>query len=411
MCAGLDVKMIREDFPILNRKIDDKRLVYLDNAATSQKPKQVIEAIREFYEVYNANVHRSVHRLSEEATEAYESSREAVAHFIGARSPREIVFLRNATEAINLVSRSWAAYKMRAGDIIALTVMEHHSNLVPWQMVSTDKKLNLVYMDVREDGTLDEESVKLVMDRRPKLVAVTHASNVLGTLNDVKLICRMAREIGCISVVDAAQSVPHMPVSVEDLGCDFLAFTGHKMLGPMGIGVLYGREELLDEMPPFLGGGEMIRDVDLYDSSWNEVPWKFEAGTPNVEGAIGLRAAIEYLKRLGMENVLDHDKALLSYLLPRLEDIENLKVYGPRDTESRVGIVSFNVLGMHPHDLAMFLDTRGIAVRSGQHCCHVLMKRFNIPGTVRASFYIYNDLDDVEELLSALEDAKGMLGP
>lgn len=411
MCAGLDVKMIREDFPILNRKIDDKRLVYLDNAATSQKPKQVIEAIREFYEVYNANVHRSVHRLSEEATEAYESSREAVAHFIGARSPREIVFLRNATEAINLVSRSWAAYKMRAGDIIALTVMEHHSNLVPWQMVSTDKKLNLVYMDVREDGTLDEESVKLVMDRRPKLVAVTHASNVLGTLNDVKLICRMAREIGCISVVDAAQSVPHMPVSVEDLGCDFLAFTGHKMLGPMGIGVLYGREELLDEMPPFLGGGEMIRDVDLYDSSWNEVPWKFEAGTPNVEGAIGLRAAIEYLKRLGMENVLDHDKALLSYLLPRLEDIENLKVYGPRDTESRVGIVSFNVLGMHPHDLAMFLDMRGIAVRSGQHCCHVLMKRFNIPGTVRASFYIYNDLDDVEELLSALEDAKGMLGP
>jgi cysteine desulfurase/selenocysteine lyase len=403
--------MIREDFPILNRKIDDKRLVYLDNAATSQKPKQVIEAIREFYEVYNANVHRSVHRLSEEATEAYESSREAVAHFIGARSPREIVFLRNATEAINLVSRSWAAYKMRAGDIIALTVMEHHSNLVPWQMVSTDKKLNLVYMDVREDGTLDEESVKLVMDRRPKLVAVTHASNVLGTLNDVKLICRMAREIGCISVVDAAQSVPHMPVSVEDLGCDFLAFTGHKMLGPMGIGVLYGREELLDEMPPFLGGGEMIRDVDLYDSSWNEVPWKFEAGTPNVEGAIGLRAAIEYLRRLGMENVLDHDKALLSYLLPRLEDIENLKVYGPRDTESRVGIVSFNVLGMHPHDLAMFLDTRGIAVRSGQHCCHVLMKRFNIPGTVRASFYIYNDLDDVEELLSALEDAKGMLGP
>jgi cysteine desulfurase/selenocysteine lyase len=411
LCAGLDVKMIREDFPILNRKIDDKRLVYLDNAATSQKPKQVIEAIREFYEVYNANVHRSVHRLSEEATEAYESSREAVAHFIGARSPREIVFLRNATEAINLVSRSWAAYKMRAGDIIALTVMEHHSNLVPWQMVSTDKKLNLVYMDVREDGTLDEESVKLVMDRRPKLVAVTHASNVLGTLNDVKLICRMAREIGCISVVDAAQSVPHMPVSVEDLGCDFLAFTGHKMLGPMGIGVLYGREELLDEMPPFLGGGEMIRDVDLYDSSWNEVPWKFEAGTPNVEGAIGLRAAIEYLRRLGMENVLDHDKALLSYLLPRLEDIENLKVYGPRDTESRVGIVSFNVLGMHPHDLAMFLDTRGIAVRSGQHCCHVLMKRFNIPGTVRASFYIYNDLDDVEELLSALEDAKGMLGP
>ncbi|MEM2920980.1 MAG: cysteine desulfurase [Candidatus Bathyarchaeia archaeon] len=405
----LNVNRVRNDFPILKRKIDDKRLIYLDNAATSQKPKQVVEAIREYYEVYNANVHRSVHRLSEEATEAYESSREVVARFIGARSSKEIIFLRNATEAINLVSHSWAAHKMSSGDTIALTVMEHNSNLVPWQIVSRKNNLNLAYMDVSEEGTLDEEMVKLVMDKKPKLVAVTQASNVLGTLNDVKLICKMAREIGCISVVDAAQSVPHMPVDVEDMGCDFLAFTGHKMLGPTGIGVLYGREELLEEMPPFLSGGEMIKDVNFYDSIWNEVPWKFEAGTPNIEGAIGLRAAIEYLKGLGMENVLIHDRRLTSYLLPKLGSIDNIKVYGPKDAGRRLGIVSFNITGVHPHDLAMFLDMRGIAVRSGQHCCHVLMKRLNIPGTVRASFYIYNDLDDADELISALESAKGVL--
>lgn len=406
MCAGIDVGRIREDFPILKRNVEGKRLVYLDNAATSQKPRQVIDAIRDFYERYNANVHRSVHRLSEEATEAYESSREAVARFIGASSPREIIFVRNATEALNMVAHSWAAHSMRPGDTIALTVMEHNSNLVPWQIVSSGKGLNLDFIGLGEDGVLDEESIKAVMRRKPKLVAVTHASNALGTVNDVKLICEMAREIGCISVVDAAQSVPHMPVDVKDIGCDFMAFTGHKMLGPMGIGVLYGREELLEQMPPFLGGGEMIKSVDFSSSTWNEVPWKFEAGTPNVEGAIGLKAAINYLRDLGMENVVDHDRRLLRDFFSKVDGLSHVRVYGPRKIEDKVGIVSFNVTNIHPHDLAMFLDMKGITVRSGEHCCHILMKRLKLSGTVRASFYIYNDVDDIDELISALEDAK-----
>jgi len=404
----LNVTKIRADFPILRRKIGGKPLVYLDNAATSQKPKAVIDAIDRYYHEYNANVHRGVHRLSEEATVAFEQSREEFARFIGAKAAKEIIFVRNATEALNLVALSWARANLKSGDRILLTEMEHHSNIVPWQMLAKEKGLRIDYVEIRDDGILNWENFEQLIKESPKVLSLAHVSNALGTINPVRQMAREAHKVGATVIVDAAQSVPHMPVDVADLECDFLAASGHKMLAPTGIGMLYGRQDLLDHMEPLMGGGEMIKEVHLQDARWNDLPWKFEAGTPNIEGVIGLGAAVDYLTKLGMQNVREHEKDITRYAIERLAGVKGLVLYGTREIEKRGAVISFNLGDIHAHDLATVLDTQGIAIRSGQHCAQPLMERLKVPATSRASFYIYNTRREVDILVRALEKARKM---
>jgi cysteine desulfurase/selenocysteine lyase len=404
----LNVTKIRADFPILRRKIGGKPLVYLDNAATSQKPKAVIDAIDRYYHEYNANVHRGVHRLSEEATVAFEQSREEFARFIGAKAAKEIIFVRNATEALNLVALSWARANLKSGDRILLTEMEHHSNIVPWQMLAKEKGLRIDYVEIRDDGILNWENFEQLIKESPKVLSLAHVSNALGTINPVRQMAREAHKLGATVIVDAAQSVPHMPVDVADLECDFLAASGHKMLAPTGIGMLYGRQDLLDHMEPLMGGGEMIKEVHLQDARWNDLPWKFEAGTPNIEGVIGLGAAVDYLTKLGMQNVREHEKDITRYAIERLAGVKGLVLYGTREIEKRGAVISFNLGDIHAHDLATVLDTQGIAIRSGQHCAQPLMERLKVPATSRASFYIYNTRREVDILVRALEKARKM---
>ena len=402
----INVAQVRADFPVLRRLVNDKPLVYFDNAATSQKPNAVIDAITKYYREYNANIHRGIHKLAEEATLAHEEARENVANFINARRASEIIFTRNATEALNLLAYSWGRANVGKGDKIVLTIMEHHSNIVPWQLLAKEKDATVEYVKIDENGELRRNELDELIDDKTKIVSVTHASNVLGTINPIKEIGRMAHRYGALLLVDAAQSVPHMPVDVADIDCDFAAFSGHKMLAPTGIGVLYGKTEYLEAMPPFLGGGEMIREVHTTGASWKDPPYKFEAGTSNVSGAIGLGAAVDYLRRIGMKNVCDHEREITQYALNRMRQVEGLKIYGPLNVERRVGVVSFNLGDIHAHDLASILDEEGIAIRSGHQCAQPLMEFLDIPATARASFYIYNTKQEVDVFIGALEKAR-----
>ena len=399
-----ELKHIRKDFPILKRKIGDKPLIYLDNAATTQKPKHVIEAEKIFYETICANIHRAVHTLSHESTVQYEDAHTRVANFIGARSWREIIFTRNATEAINLVAYAWGLHNLQKGDEIITTIMEHHSNIVPWQMLTESKGIKLRFLDVDDEGRLKVEDLPKLISQRTKLVCVAHASNVLGVVNPIKEIVDEAKKVGALSLVDAAQSVPHLPIDVSAIGCDFLAASGHKMLGPTGIGFLYGRRQLLEGMEPFNYGGDMIESVTTDKSTWNELPWKYEAGTPNIAGGIGLAAAIDYLNKIGFEKIQNHEKALTSYTLEKLLDLPWIEIHGPKDP-NRLGVFTFNVKDIHPHDISWILDGEGIAVRSGHHCAQPLMRRLNIENAVRASLYLYNTTAEIDSFVKALKKA------
>src|SRR5438093_1260074 len=387
----LNVPAIKADFPILQRTVRDKRLVYLDSAATSQKPKQVIDATSDFYSRYNANVHRAIYELGEEATREYEGAREKIAAFIQAKSPTEIAFTKSTTESLNLVAYGYGLKgKLQKGDEIVGTVMEHHSNHVPWHFVKDHKGAVLKYLDVNDDGTLRMEQYDDLLTDRTKIVTVTLCSNVLGTINPVKEIAKRAHEVGAICVVDAAQAAPHMPIDVQDLDADFLAFSRHKMLGPTGIGVLYGKQALFEATEPLLGGGEMIREVHLGSAKWNDVPYKFEGGTPNIAGAIGLGVAVDYLNGIGMDEVRRHEQELTEYALDTLAGVKGFHPFGLRDVSRRGGVISFTLGDVHPHDIASILDVEGIAIRSGHHCAQPLMERLNVPATARASFYVYN---------------------
>jgi cysteine desulfurase/selenocysteine lyase len=406
----MDITKIRSDFPILGREVHGKPLVYLDNAATSQKPHQVIRALVEHYEQHNANIHRGIHALAEEATEAYELTRRKVARFIGADGPDTVVFTRNTTESINLVAYAWGRQSIGGGDEIVLSDMEHHSNLVPWQMLAQEKGARLLFAEVRDDGTLDLEQVRSLIGPRTKLVSLVHMSNVLGTINPVAEIARLAHEQGALMLVDGAQSVPHLSVDVGQLGCDFLAFSAHKMLGPTGVGVLWGRRELLESMPPFLGGGEMIADVSREGATYNVLPWKFEAGTPNIADVVAFGAAIDYLTDLGMDAVREHERELVAYALESLGEQSDITLYGPRDPARRGGVVTFNLGDLHAHDVSAVLDYEGVAIRAGHHCCQVLHKKLDLASTARASFYLYNTVEEVDVLVSALGRAREVFG-
>jgi cysteine desulfurase/selenocysteine lyase len=403
----MNTDKIKKDFRILSRKINGKKVTYLDNAATTQRPKQVIEAMTEFYDEYNANIHRGVYKFSEEATEHYEGAREKVAEFIGA-SEQEIVFTRNATEAINLVAYAWGEENITKGDKIVISIMEHHSNFVPWQQLAARKKAKLEIIDIKDDYELNESQFEKIAGA--KLIAISHVSNAIGTINDVDEICKIAKETGAISLVDGAQSVPHMKTDVKRMDCDFLAFSGHKMLGPTGIGMMYGKQDMLEKMKPFLFGGDMIREVHVDRSEWNNLPYKFEAGTPNIAGAIGLGAAVDYLSRIGMSEIRKHEMKLTKYAVKRLSEIDDVKQYGTTDFSKRAGIASFNMKGIHPHDIASLLDECGVAIRSGHHCAMPLHTRLGLDSSNRASFYIYNDETDVDRLIGALEYAKKTFG-
>lgn len=402
---SFDIRKLREDFPILSRVVNGKPLVYLDNAATTQKPRSVIQSLVDYYENYNANVHRGVHTLSMEATDMTEEARKKVAQFINAEEPEMIIWTRNSTEGMNLVAHSWGRANIGPGDEIVTTQMEHHSNLVPWQEIAAEKGAVMRFLPLAEDGTLDLTDVDAIINEQTKLLAITHASNSLGTINPVKKLATKAHAVGAVVLVDGAQSVPHMPVDVRDIGADFLAFSGHKMMGPTGIGALYGRRELLENMDPFLTGGEMVLQVTYEKASWADLPWKFEAGTPNIADSIGLGAAIDYLNEIGMENVREHEKQITGYALDRFEEIEEVDVFGPRDPELRGGVVSFHNSDVHPHDLGTFLDQQGIAVRTGHHCTMPLMGKLGVPATARASFYVYNTDDEVDALVDAVKGA------
>lgn len=401
---------VRADFPILSRAVGGRRLVYLDSAATAQKPRPVLEALRTFYERSNANVHRSIHTLGEEATELYERARDRVRAFLGARHREEIVFTRGTTEAINLVVHTWARRALAEGDEILLTEMEHHSNLVPWILLARERRLRLRHVPVTEDGTLDVAALDRLLTRRTRLVALTHVSNVLGTINPVAEIVERAQAAGARVLVDGAQAAPHLPVDVAALGVDFYAFSGHKVGGPTGIGVLYGRREVLEPLEPFFGGSEIIREVWLDRVTWNDLPWRFEPGTPPIAGAIGLGAALDYLGGLGLDTVRRHDAELVAEALVRLGEVEDLEVYGPRDVAVRAGVISFNLPGVHAHDVAAALDVEGVAVRAGHHCAQPLMRRLGVAGTARASFFVHTGPDDLAALAAALRGAREVLG-
>jgi cysteine desulfurase / selenocysteine lyase len=404
-----DVNKIRKDFPILKRKVNGYPLVYLDSAATTQKPKAVIDSIVDFYENHNANVARGVHKLAEESTAMYEDGRVKVAKFIGAK-PCEIVFVRNSTEALNLVAFSWAKFNLKKEDVIVTSVLEHHSNLLPWRMIAKENGAIVKYVDVDEDVKIDLADLENKLDSNVKLVAVSAKSNAVGTLQPILEIVSLVRKKSPEAkiVLDGSHSVPHMPTDVSKLGVDFLVFSGHKMLGPMGSGVLWAKESLLEKMEPFLRGGDMISHVSLTDESWNEVPHKFEAGTPNVEAVIGMAVGIEYLEKIGMENIKTYETELTEYALAKFEELNRLKkiveVYGPREAELRAGVISFNVIGVHAHDVAQILDSFGIAVRSGQHCTGPLMEKLKIPASVRASFYFYNTREEIDFLMEKLPE-------
>lgn len=406
----IDIQKIRADFPILAQEINEKPLAYLDNAATSQKPKQVIEALTHYYEFDNANVHRGVHTLAARATDAYESARGKVAKFIHAREVAEIIFTSGTTSAINLVVDSYAEANIEAGDEIVISYLEHHSNLIPWQQLAKRKGAVLKYIELEEDGTISVEQAKKTIGEKTKIVALAHVSNVLGTITPMKEIAAIAHQFGAVILVDGAQAVPHMEVDVVDLDADFYAFSGHKMMAPTGIGALYGKRELLDAMEPTEFGGEMIDFVELYDSTWKELPWKFEAGTPIIGGAIALGAAIDYLAEVGLANIHAHEQALASYAIEEMSKIEGITIYGPKDASKRCGLVTFNLEGAHPHDIATILDEDGIAIRAGHHCAQPLMKWLDVSSTARASFYIYNTKEEIDALIDGLKLTKEYFG-
>ena len=405
---SLDVNKIRKDFPILQRETrDGVRVVYLDSTATSQKPQQVIDAMNNYYQRSNANIHRGVHTLAEEATSLYEGAREKIAKFINAKSSRDIIYTRNTTESITLVAYSWARANLKSGDLVILTEMEHHSNLVPWHMLQAEKNIELDFIPVTENGLLDLDIYKSLLDRAPKLVSFTHMSNVLGTINPVQEMIQMAHQVGAIVLIDGAQSVPHLTVDVQKLDADFYAFSAHKMCGPTGIGILYGKSALLESMPPFLGGGDMIKEVKLKSFRANTLPHKFEAGTPAIAEAVGFGAAVDYLSSIGMENIAAHEHQITEYALERLEEIPGLKLFGP-SADKKGGVAAFTLDGIHPHDVAQILDKDGIAVRAGHHCAQPLHEKFGIPATSRASFYMYSTKEEVDLLVNGLYKVKEM---
>lgn len=400
----MDINTIRTDFPILNQEVNGNPLIYLDTSATSQSPTQVIDAMNDYYKDYNSNVHRGVHTLGTKATDAYEQARMKVRGFINAQRYEEIVFTRGTTSAINLVARSFGEENVSEGDDIVVTEMEHHANIVPWQELAKRKNANLVFIPLEEDGTIKLENVEAVMTDRTKIVAITHVSNVLGTINDIGSIAEIAHEHGAYIAVDGAQAVPHMSVDVQAMDVDFYAFSGHKMLGPTGIGVLYGKAELLDKMEPIEYGGDMIDFVDLRESTWTDLPVKFEAGTPMIAEAIGLSAAIDYINQVGADEILRYEQELVTYAYDKMSQIEGIEIYGPK--EERAGLITFNLDGVHPHDLATALDTDGIAVRAGHHCAQPLMKFLEVSSTARASFYLYNTKDEIDYFIDSLERTK-----
>lgn len=405
-----DVETVRKDFPILGREINGRPLVYLDSAATSQKPRVVIDALVDYYSRYNANIHRGIHSLGEEATNAYEGVRVKIKRFINARDAHEVVFTRNTTEAVNLVAATYGRQHILAGDEILLSPLEHHSNLIPWQILAQERDAQLIYCDLTEDGRVCMESVARKLTARTKIVAVTLTSNVLGTIVPIKEISRLAHQFGAVVFVDGAQGLPHMPVSVQELDCDFFAFSMHKMLGPTGVGVLWGRAEILEAMPPYMHGGNMISSVWRDRVIYNQVPWRFEAGTPNIADVVASGVALDYLSKLGMENVRRHELELCRYALEKFREIEGMTIYGPQSAEDRAGVFSFNLNGVHAHDLGQIVNEEGIAIRVGHHCCQPLMRDLDLPGTARASFYVYTTKREIDLLITALERARKVLG-
>ncbi len=402
----MDSKHIRSYFPILNQEVNGHPLVYLDSAATSQKPVQVIETIENYYREYNSNVHRGVHTLGTRATDAYEGAREKVRKFISASSIEEIIFTRGTTTALNTVAQSYAMENVKEGDEIVITPMEHHSNIIPWQQVAKKTGATLKYLPLQADGTIALADVENTITPATKVVSITYVSNVLGVINPIKEIAAIAHKNGAVLVVDAAQGAPHVKIDVQDLDCDFLGFSGHKMCGPTGIGVLYGKKHLLENMEPIEFGGEMIDFVGLYESTWKELPWKFEAGTPIIAGVIGLGAAIDFLEEIGLENITEHEHKLAAYAMEKLSSINGLTIYGPHNANNRAGVITFNIEDVHPHDVATVLDAEGIAVRAGHHCAQPLMKWLNVSATARASFYLYNSEEDVDKLVEGIGKTK-----
>jgi cysteine desulfurase / selenocysteine lyase len=396
---------LRNDFPIFKKKINGKDLVYLDNASTTQKPYSVINSITDFYSNYNSNIHRAVYQLAEEATELYEQSRKKIANFINVR-PEEIIFTRNTTESINLIAHSWARSNLKKDDVIAITEIEHHSNIVPWQILCQEIGTRLDYVGIDESGFLDVEYlIELISSRKIKLVSISHMSNVLGTIVPIERIIKTAHQYDIPVIVDGAQSVPHMPVDAKNLDCDFLVFSAHKMLGPTGVGVLYAKKEFLEKMKPFMGGGDMIKEVFKFHTNYNEVPYKFEAGTPNIADVVGFGAAVDYLEKIGMENIRKHEIYLTEYALESMQSLKYIIIYGPMDSKFRGGVISFNIADIHPHDLATIMNDHGIAIRSGHHCAQVLMQRLDVPATSRASFYIYNTKEEIDKFVNAIKEA------
>jgi cysteine desulfurase/selenocysteine lyase len=402
----MNIKDIRAQFPILDQEVNGKPLVYLDSSATSQKPLQVIDAVEKYYREINSNVHRGVHTLGTRATDAYEGAREKVRKFINAKSIQEVIFTRGTTTSLNTVAASYAAANLKEGDEIVITYMEHHSNIIPWQQVARRTGAQLKYIPLQEDGTISLDDVRATITANTKVVSVMQVSNVLGVINPVKEIAQIAHENGAIMVVDGAQSAPHMKIDVQDLDCDFLAFSGHKMCGPTGIGVLYGKKHLLENMEPIEFGGEMIDFVQLYESTWKELPWKFEGGTPIIAGAIGLGAAIDFLNEVGLDQIAEHEHKLAAYALEKMATVEGMTIYGPLDAAKRAGLVTFNISDVHPHDVATVLDAEGIAVRAGHHCAQPLMRWLKASATARASFYLYNSEDDIDKLVEGLVKTK-----
>ena len=408
--SALDVAHIREDFPILRETSHGKPIVYLDNAASTQKPRQVIDAIAGHYERNNANVHRGIHELSNRATDAYDAARLQVASLFGIADPAELIWTRGTTEGLNLIAYTWGMVNIRQGDEILLSMLEHHSNLVPWQILAQRSGARLRFLELDDQGRLDLSGLDHLLTERTRLVSISHVSNALGTVNPIREIAAKAKAAGALMVVDGAQSAPHMPVDVPSLGADFYAFSGHKMCGPTGIGGLWGRREVLEAMPPFHGGGDMIDFVELESSTYAPIPAKFEAGTPNVAGAVGLGAAADYLAGIGRDAILAHERHLIGYAVERLGEIPDLTILGPRSLEERSGVVSFTLADIHPHDLATILDSEGVAIRAGHHCCQPLMKCLGVGSTARASFYLYNTTDEVDRLVDALHKARGLFG-
>ena len=408
--STLDVAALRSQFPALHQEVNGKPLIYLDNAATSQKPRSVLDVLDHYYALDNANVHRGIHELSRRATDAYEEARAKVARYINAAEPAEVIWTRGTTEAINLVANAWGQDNIQAGDEILLSVMEHHSNLVPWQLLARRKGATLRYIEIDDEGRLILDDLPSLLTERTKLVAVTHVSNALGTVNPVKDIVAAAKKVGAVVLLDGAQGAVHTRVDVQDLGADFYAFSGHKMCGPTGIGALWGRREILDAMQPWQGGGEMIEFVERDMSTWAPLPHKFEAGTPNIAGAVGLGAAVDFLLSVGLDAIAGHERALMAYAMERVGAVPGIHIYGPRSLDERSAVLSFTLGDAHPHDISTILDSEGIAVRAGHHCAQLVMKRYGVSATARASFYLYNTTEDVDRLVEGLEAVRGIFG-